>query len=464
MPVVNLTTKLLDNLKPGEKQTDYFDSEVKGLALRLSPGGTATWVIARRMPGESSVSRLKIGRYFRDRAKVSASLTPGSAGWRALTLKEAREEARETIKRMDAGIHPREHRKAERVQRAADSELGTLRQLLLEYIDYRSKPSGNRRPAGTRQIGEWRRMVDSDLRRGQDILDRRARDIGPGDIAALLRPIYEHGTPRPKKGRGSGGRRSVDGAKGQAAKVRTLFHAAFVWGLAAEHSLGRRTGTRFALGTNPVLHDEALVSSNAGTRALTDNELHGFWMSIGSTPGIGPVPAAFLRFTIATGGQRPWQILREPWTSYDLAARTVRLTDSKGRGGMAREHVVPLTDRAIEILTELWPFTGDFTWPFTVNGKAPISETTPNGAIAKWLQSDHGRGIPAFTPRDLRRTCAQLMQRVGISEESANRLQSHGLTGVTAKHYTNNPDLYVPEKRVASDALDAELARILDAP
>ncbi|MNC03399.1 hypothetical protein D3C75_508060 [compost metagenome] len=86
--------------------------------------------------------------------------------------------------------------------------------------------------------------------------------------------------------------------------------------------------------------------------------------------------------------------------------------------------------------------------------------------MALWFESDHavlhGQKIQKFTPGDFRRTVAQIMQGECISNEDSDLLQGHGLTGLVADHYRNNPDKAVPKNRKTVDALELALARILN--
>ncbi len=69
-----------------------------------------------------------------------------------------------------------------------------------------------------------------------------------------------------------------------------------------------------------------------------------------------------LKFLFYIGGQRPLQVLREGWDSYDYRKNTILITDTKGRSGK-REYLTPLTPKALEILNGL-P-TQDMPSPFT---------------------------------------------------------------------------------------------------
>jgi len=54
------------------------------------------------------------------------------------------------------------------------------------------------------------------------------------------------------------------------------------------------------------------------------------------------------------------------------------------------------------------------------------------------------------------------MQRNGIKDFDSDALQSHGQTGVVAKHYRNNPEAKLPDMRLTMDAFDAALGCLLD--
>jgi integrase len=320
---------------------------------------------------------------------------------------------------------------------------GSLSDLFRDYIDSR------RGAVRESQVAELERVLRVELEEANPgVADMKARDVRPGHIRQILLPIWDRGS------------------KGMADKVRAYLHAAYQYGLTAEHSLSRTSRKSFALELNPVALLPKEHKSIAQTRVLSDAELKHFWQTITQTDEVGPVMGRLLKFVIATGGQRIDQVSREPWTSYDSEKRTIRLIDAKGRGGVRRVHLIPLSDRAIELIDEVEPLTGrhDFIW--TTTGKKPIATTSPSHAVRDWLGSKHGKingeQIPHFTPRDLRRTCAQLMQRHGVENQVSDLLQSHGQTGVVGQHYRNNPEAYLPEKLKAMAGFDAALRAVLD--
>lgn len=467
MAATSLTQKQLDAIKPTDKQVDHPDGMVRGLALRVSPGGARTWVLVKRIPDEG-VKRIRLGHYT---GKAGEHASPAGdqfpSGLQALSLKQARDEATRVLALINAGRSPSKERTTRRQQAAVHAERGSVSDLLAEYIAYREKGTERRAAAGTRQIAEWRRITAQLERDAGDVMAMKAKDVEPSHIVALLRPIFHHGIARPKKGRGSAGRRATSGAQGSADKVQTFLGAAFAYGLSSEHSVARRAVTVYGLVHNPVGPVPREAKSTPGTRVLSAAELRQFYLTIDQAPKVGPVLADLLRFTIASGGQRTHQLAREPWTSYDRDTTVVTLTDKKGRGGVPRPHMVPMSKRMLAILASVAAYTGSLEYPWATNERSHVDIASPAGAVRYWLQSPFamldGKRIAPFTPRDLRRTCTQMMKAARIPDELADRLQSHGVAGITDIHYRNNPELYLPEKRQALQKFDAALAKVLKA-
>ena len=107
-------------------------------------------------------------------------------------------------------------------------------------------------------------------------------------------------------------------------------------------------------------------------------------------------------------------------------------------------------------------------YPWSIDGQTPIHPSSLSHAVSEWFATEHakldGQPVPKFTPRDIRRTCTQFMQRNGIKDFDSDALQSHGQTGVVVTHYRNNPEAKLPQMRPTMEAFDAALSRLLDSP
>ncbi|HEJ2935013.1 tyrosine-type recombinase/integrase [Pseudomonas aeruginosa] len=339
-------------------------------------------------------------------------------------------------------------RQKEEAARLASIEAakGSFSDLLRDYIEDR------RKKVTDGQIKEFERILQNDLEaKFPVVMEMKAKDVRPEHAREVLRPFWERG------------------AKRQAGKVRSFLVAAFNFGLRSEHHIDRSSQKSFGLEMNPAGAVVVPDASQPGTRALSDEELKQLWSTITDVDSIGPIMARLFRFAVAIGGQRPGQIVREPWSSYDFKKKYVRLIDRKGRGGEARVHLVPLTDRAIAILKEIQGMQPKgATFPWSTDGKVPIHASSPAHALEEWLDSSHakldGQQIPKFTPKDLRRTCTQFMERNGIKDFESDALQSHGQVGVVKKHYRNDPESRLPGLRATMEAFDRALQALLSVP
>jgi integrase len=85
---------------------------------------------------------------------------------------------------------------------------------------------------------------------------------------------------------------------------------------------------------------------------------------------------------------RPGEMRKAQWKEFDLggALWTIppeRLKMPKARKATAEPHVVPLSRQAVEILRELWRYTGacEFVFPGARSTKRPMSDNTLNAAL-----------------------------------------------------------------------------------
>jgi len=432
MPLTDLQAKAI---KPGETLSEKVGKRGEGVLLLLgrersvagyyrytAPDGGRPWIEL------GSLSKKNTLQMMRDRCAELSRMRrehPDVKGW--LEGQAAQEQAEAEARRRAAVI---------------EAARGTLAELLNDYVvDLEAK---GRVSAGEVRKTFKRLVYDSALAK------MKARDIGPEEIKTIIAPL------------------SKAGSKVHRNRVRSYLHAAFSFGLRSEHDETRESGRAFGLTGNPVAAIPPLSGvEREGTRSVSDTNLRLFYNNLHSVEKTHVVMVALLRFLIAIGGQRPEQVLAVPWDGYDLKARTIRIIDRKGRGARPRVHLVPLTDRAIEqleIVRALNPPDGERakSHPFIARGDKSVSTESLKNVIKRFREEcEHGAGIPHFSVRDLRRTAKQIMTRAGIRRDLRNLLQNHGQTGVDAKHYDNDPEAHLPEKRQAMLAYDAALGRVL---
>ena len=459
----HLTDIALKALKPGETATDPLPDRSSGaLLFKCRASGAVEAYYRRRDNGRDQLIKLGVFK--------KTSKSPG------LTLSELREQAagysRIAAEHGDIKAYlarcaaEEEAQQAERQrdlqeqQRLAEIEAskGTLSELFQDYIEDR-----RRNGVSDQQLDEFERVLRNDLEGekvvsvaddGQvqklNVMAMKAKDVRPDHVHLLLKPIWARGAQR------------------QTRKVRSFLVAAFNFGLKAEHDIERSSNKSYGLQINPAHPVTVRDTSKPGERALTDEELKQFWQTITQVgTAVGPIMARVFHFAIATAGQRPFQFVREQWSSYDLKKKYVKIIDKKGRGGKERIHIVPLTDRALQVLEEVRALQpSGAVYPWSVDGQTLIHPSSLSHAVSEWFSSVHakldGQPIPKFTPKDIRRTCTQFMQRNNIKDVDSDVLQSHGQTGVVVKHYRNSPEARLLQLRPTMAAFDAALSRLLD--
>lgn len=447
------TTKTKDDKRITDLQVRNLKGKISEPADKDQKRGFGTLLFERRPSGI-------VEAYYRQRVDgkdVTLKLgtyksNPRAAG---MTVSQIRDKANEyaaiAAKRGNVKAYIEEQEAAAAAERAERQRLieievsrGTFSELFLDYIESR------REKATPGVVKELERLYQTNmLGPHPSIMAMKARDIRPDHILDILNPIWERG------------------AKVQAERMRSFLSAAFNHGLRAENAVGRANAKSYNLESNPATVVAVEKVSAPATRALSDAELRQLWETIECTEGVGPVMALLFKFVVATGGQRIFNVCQTTWDDYDLEAGTVRLIHRKGRGGqaMSRPHLVPLSPRAVAILERVREINSCHPWPWTTTGKQHIVVSSPRHAIADWLQSEHavidGKQVPNFSPRDLRRTCAQIMQRHGVSDQLSDLLQAHGQTGVANLHYRNNPEAALPEKQRAIGLFEQALEKVL---
>ena len=169
----------------------------------------------------------------------------------------------------------------------------------------------------------------------------------------------------------------------------------------------------------------------------------------------GPI----VRLLILTGARRD-EVAQMEWREVDLdrAVWTLPASRSKNR----REHTIPLSDMAIDVLRSL-PRIERSGLVFTTNARTPVSgfskaKPALDRAMAE-LAGEEASRIPGWVLHDLRRTVATNLQRLGVRLEVTEAVLNHvsgsraGIVGVYQKHD------YAAEKSAALEAW----ARRLDA-
>jgi len=374
-------------------------------------------------------SREPIGVY--DPSAPPKKLQPTSRGYGlAAALEKCRELADVHSARADTGglrEAKAERRKSFIEQKAAEVEKSerTLQKLLDAYVTH-LKTQGRRSYVDAEQI--FKRHVTEAW---PSVAEAPAVDLTPDQVLDMLRRLIEA-----NKGR-------------TANKLRSYLRAAFQCALDVRTTASIPVVFKsFGAVFNPAAQTRRSPEfDRADKRPFSRAELQAYWKLISARPG---AEAAVLRLHVLTGGQRIEQFVRLKWA--DVSDDALTIFDSKGRPGQGpRAHQIPLVKQARADLA-LLKRAGEFAIS-TTSGKKAISVRT----LAGWAHDVVGDTIKGFQLKRIRSGVETLLASNGVSREIRGHLQSHGLTGVQARHYDGHD--YMPEKRQAIEVLVREVCQ-----
>jgi integrase len=301
-----------------------------GLRLVVSLSGARKWVF----------------RFMRAGKRVEMGL--GSAA--DVTLAQAREKATDARRLAKAGKDPVSARRAERAA-GADETFGPFALKLIETIETGFRNQKHR--------AQWRTTLTT---YAAPIWNKRLADIETDDVLSCLKPIWQAKAETASRVRG---------------RIERVLDAAAARGLRSRDNPARWRGHLANLLAKP----QKLARGHHA--AMPFNDVPGFVAKLREVEGVS---APALEFAILTAA-RSGEVLGARWSEIDLTGKvwTVHARRTKA----AREHRVPLTDRAIAIL-EMMATTraSDFVFPGAKRGK-PLSVTALTMAMRRIGAGDY---------------------------------------------------------------------------
>ncbi|EAU1916888.1 site-specific integrase [Salmonella enterica] len=301
------------------------------------------------------------------------------------------------------------------------SSYATIKELFDDYID-------NQKVTGRRGYAQKENRLKQVL--SSPFIDTKtpAKDVTQYMIRGVLSEFIQRG--------------AVAGSN----KVRTDLHAAFNFGLFADNDpTNINKQSKYGLTVNPVSSiPKQAGAETVGERFLSWDELGELINTLNvpdSMCSINPNFARLILLCIYTGGQRPWELMTNLRKNVDEKGKSLTIPPEISKTGNV--HVVPLSDKALEIINiqkNLYGKTG-FLFPAkTKEGHLLSAELSKQ--VRKFCDKNM---FPPFTPRDIRRTFKTLAGDMGIPLELRDILQNHRRPGVSSKVYDRY--YYLREKR-----------------
>ena len=164
MPTVKLTKSYIDRLTPGPRDAIHWDTDCRGLHLKVTPAGKKVFLVYYRPKGASSQQRrYKLGDYG------------------VLTVQQARERARGVLNAVSQGQDPALERARDRQRLNHDRVDGLVAEFIEKHVVH------------TRTAAETERIFERDVlpRFGS----RSVHTVTKRDIVSMLDAIADRGSP-----------------------------------------------------------------------------------------------------------------------------------------------------------------------------------------------------------------------------------------------------------------------------
>ncbi|MDZ7852323.1 MAG: integrase arm-type DNA-binding domain-containing protein [Halomonas sp.] len=284
----------------------YAVGGVAGLHLQVTNSGARSWILRTTIAGKR-----------RDL---------GLGGYPDVTLALAREKARETRERIAQGIDPVAER--QRLRSAALAE--RLRDMTFEKAAeavVAKKQAEARNPKHGKQ---WASTLET---YAYPVLGPMSvADIELAHVKQVLEPIWQSKTET-------------------ATRVRQRIEAVLSWAAVHGHRSGENPA-RWKGNLDAVLPAPTKVSKVEHHRAMPMDEMHAFMEALEKRKGIAPRCLAFTILTAVRSGETR----AATWDEIDLAEKVWTIPGERMKAG--REHRVPLSTPAVELLESLPRFAG----------------------------------------------------------------------------------------------------------
>jgi integrase len=439
-----LTAGAIEKLKPEASRREVPDGGCPGLYLVIQPTGAKSWSLRFRSPverdgtGQRKAKKLTLGPL----AIVPSQDDPKIG--HPLTLVQARALATAAMGEVANHRDPTHARREERAkEREQAIRADTIDVASVEFLDrYKGRKKQGLRES-TRLLTAFYLGLKRDpenagkwIKTGGGILKvwsgRPIASITKRDVIQLIEATAD-------KGHGVTANRTL-----------TVLKTFFAWAV-----------KRDMLAASPAAAVDAPAQEQSRDRILSDVELAALWRAT-EAEKVGSPFKPWIQLLILTAVRRD-ELREAPWSEFDLDAALWKLPAARVKNN--REHVVPLSDMALDILKKMKRVRGGLL--FTTTGSTPISglsgakERLHDRMVADLHKIDPEHNLKPWTLHDLRRTVASGLQVLGIPIEVVEAVLNHksgtlrGVAGIYARHD------YLPEKTRALQAWAAHVRQVV---
>ncbi|MBY6158897.1 tyrosine-type recombinase/integrase [Pseudooceanicola nitratireducens] len=330
----------------GSGNVVYFVGGVAGLMLQVTPSHARSWLL-----------RVMIGGKRREL---------GLGSYPEIPLAQARDRAREAKDKIRNGIDPIVERQQVRAQLAAEQRRGmTFSEATERYLAAKLDAFKN-----SKHRDQWRSTLERYAI--PELGPMQVDDLTVQDILRILDPIWKTKTET-------------------ASRLRGRIEAVLSWATVSGHRSGDNPA-RWAGNLKELLPAATKVAKIAHQPALQIDDAPRWLASLRARQGIG---ARALEFAALTAS-RSQEVRGALWDEIDIGSAMWIVP--AGRMKMDREHRVPLTDAALQLLEALPKFQGNpLVFPAPRGGQ--MTDMTMSAAMKRLHAADVASGGSGFVDR-----------------------------------------------------------------
>ncbi len=383
-----LTDVAIRNAKAGPKVRRMPDGE--GLSLEVHPNGAKYWRLRYRHGGKERMAGLGV--------------------WDDVSLKQAREEARELRKLIAAGKDPVQHRRQEARQLAATVS-NTFEAVARDWLEH------NPNHLASITLGKARWLFETFV--FPSLGRRPVSEISVSELLDALRKVERSG--------------KIETAH----RMRSRCSQVFRYAIATDRAGSDPTrDLRGALARRRERHHAALTDpAEVGTLL---RKIEGYKGQYSTVAALRLCPLVFLR---------PGELRAAEWPEIDLETATWTIPAARMKGvhrlkDASDTHVVPLCRQAVTILKELQRVTGRtrLVFPSVRAPKSPMSENTVTAALRSM-----GYTGEQMTAHGFRTIASTLLHELGYPSAVIEAQLAHKQRNKVAAAY--NRAEYLPDRR-----------------
>lgn len=379
---------------------------VPGLYLQITPEGARSWVL-----------RILIGSKRRD-----MGLGPADE----VSLKQAREKAREAREQVRQGVDPIADRLDRRAAMTARLSRMTFEGAFKAYAEDKLSEL-----ATDRDRARWKSSVERFA--VPQIGSKPIDDLTIHDILRVLKPIW---TEKAETAR----------------KLRARVEAIISWAIVHGHRKSDDNPARLRGNLDQILPKHSAVAKTVNQPAISIADAPLWFAALRKRNGTSSAALQFLALTAVRSGN----VRHVEWSEVDEGAKVWSIPADKMK--TARPHTVPLSGEAMKII-QAQPMLDDSPYVFAGGRGRPLSDMSLSAVMRKlhaaeldadrkgWVDKNSGRPAVAH---GLRSTFRDWAAETGVDRDIAEIALAHSVGSAVERAYRRT-DLRELRRAVMSD-------------